>query len=184
MNKFSSKKSIGQRGKFIFRVIASTIIIFISTQVIADMFDFLKKYDVHLSPEVHGAITLNGLPVEGITVERNLNYDKVYIDKTATDKQGKFHFPEINIRSRRPGKMLDETRNRQAIFAYYNNADYLLWLTTTDSVKPIKKFSEILNNLVCELTSPEMSYYLKNDEHPDFPYPVKSICHFVNDHPI
>jgi len=70
------------------------------------MFGFLKRYDVHLSPEVHGQVKLDGKPMANLEVYRELTYRDDFIDKTVTDFEGRFYFPEKNIRSRIPGRPL------------------------------------------------------------------------------
>ncbi len=62
------------------------------------MFWPFKKYDVEMSPEVHGVITLEGVPQEGMTVVRELFYEgykkgKTVVDETQTNEQaGVFFF--------------------------------------------------------------------------------------------
>ena len=56
------------------------VFIVFSQQVNADMFSWLKKYDVHLSPAVHGSITFAGSPLTNVKVMRELTYDKEYLD--------------------------------------------------------------------------------------------------------
>jgi len=53
------------------------------------MFWPFKKYDVEMSPEVHGVITLERVPQEGMTVVRELFYEgynkgKAILDETQT----------------------------------------------------------------------------------------------------
>lgn len=72
------------------------------------MFWPFKKYDVEMSPEVHGVITLERVPQEGMTVVRELFYEgynkgKAILDETQTNEQGEFSFPSMTIRSRLPG---------------------------------------------------------------------------------
>ena len=50
----------------------SALLFLFSTQAATTMFGLFKKYDVHLSPEVHGVITNNGEPVVGLKVFRGL----------------------------------------------------------------------------------------------------------------
>nr|WP_242603046.1 hypothetical protein [Vibrio vulnificus] len=63
------------------------------------MFWPFKKYDVEMSPEVHGVITLEGVPQEGMTVVRELFYEgykkgKTVVDDTQTnEKRGGVLFP-------------------------------------------------------------------------------------------
>lgn len=152
------------------------IFIVFSQQVTADMFAWFKKYDVHLSPEVQGKITLNGKPLSGIKVFRELDYDKSYNDEAITNEQGQFYFPEKNIKSRLPGNKLDQSTIRQVISLDYQSKTYVLWYTSTPSIEPHATFKNLLKALNCDLTSPEEKYRLPNIEYPDFPHGVVSIC--------
>ncbi|WP_417521753.1 DUF6795 domain-containing protein [Marinobacter sp.] len=145
----------------------------------AGMFDlitqFFKKYDVHLSPEVHGSVRNNGVPLENVEVYRSLDYDKNYGETTRTDSNGQFSFPEKVIRSRRPGQLFDETRIRQVIGLVYEGEKYLLWYLT-DEFGPHRAVAEKLAALNCDLTTPEMEFAFSNYEHPSFSHAAFSIC--------
>ncbi len=57
-----------------------------------------KKYDVEMSPEVHGVIMLEGVPQEGMTVVRELFYEGYKKGKRSLmtlkpTKKGSFLFP-------------------------------------------------------------------------------------------
>jgi len=162
----------------------SGVLLFIvySQQVMADMFSWFKKYDVHLSPAVQGKITLDGQPVAGVTVFRELDYDASYNDDAVTDAQGHFQFSEKNIKSRQPGNKLDQSTIRQVISVDYQGQTYVLWYTSTPSIKPHATFQRLLTALHCELTSPEQKYSLPNAEYPDFPHGVISICQLDASH--
>lgn len=154
----------------------------VTTKVNADMFSWFKKYDVHLSPAVQGNITLDGKPLSGVTVFRELDYDASYSDDAVTDAQGRFQFAEKNIRSRQPGNKLDQSTIRQVISLDYQGQTYVLWYTSTPSIKPHATFQRLLSSLHCELTSPEQKYSLPNAEYPDFPHGVISICQLDAQH--
>ncbi|MBU2870474.1 hypothetical protein KO502_07175 [Colwellia sp. E2M01] len=141
------------------------------------MFGLFKKYDVHLSPEVHGRITFAGKPIKNIIVNRMLGCERGRNDKSKTDDNGLFYFPAQSIRSRRPGQMLDETRVFQTIELNYKDKDkdYLLWYTVTEG-KTHKNISEKLKQLNCDLTMQEEKYYFINYEYPEFTHNVLSIC--------
>ena len=140
------------------------------------MFGFFKRYDVHLSPEVRGQITLDGQPLANIEIERILDYDKEYFDTTLSDENGKFYFPEKSIKSTRPGQMLDETRTRQVIGLTHHEKRYLLWYTTTSSLAPEKVIVDKLTNLSCDLSNPEERYEIPIHEDPSFYHVIISIC--------
>jgi hypothetical protein len=146
-----------------------------SQQVLADMFDWFKKYDVHLSPAVQGKVLLNGAPVTGAVVSRELNYNKEYVDSTTVDDTGYFSFPEKNIRSRKPGT-LQELRTRQVIVVHYQQQTYLLWYLTTASITPQQAIVQRLATLNCELTDDEQEHVFPNIETPDFAHSAFSIC--------
>ncbi|WP_236559806.1 DUF4198 domain-containing protein [Colwellia sp. 20A7] len=160
-------------------ILAVSVLLFLlSTQVTASMFGLFKKYDVHLSPEVHGVITKEGKPVVGLEVFRGLTYvgDKELLDKTVTDQQGVFYFAEKNIRSRRPGSMFHEARIRQIIDVDYQGSRYLLWATVVTGITPNIAVSSKLTQLNCDLNNSEEYYEFNNVEHPNDPHGVESIC--------
>ncbi|MDP2716619.1 DUF6795 domain-containing protein [Rheinheimera sp.] len=148
-----------------------------SQQVMADMFSWFKKYDVHLSPAVQGKISFNGNPVANIKVFRELTYDKEYLDHALTDSQGNFSFDEKNIRSSRPGSLL-ETFTRQVLFLDHNGKRHILWRFTNRTTEPAKTINSLLNGLRCDLSNPDMIYDLENQEHPAHPHVVSGICTF------
>lgn len=156
----------------------STLLFLLSTQAATTMFGLFKKYDVHLSPEVHGVITNNGTPVVGLKVFRGLTYgdDKELIDETLTDDEGRFSFPEKNIRSRKPGSMFDESRIRQVVFTKKENKDFMLWYTQAIGINPNKALTERLEKLHCELTDSEEQFEFDSVEYPQAGYLVHSIC--------
>ncbi|MBU2870473.1 hypothetical protein KO502_07170 [Colwellia sp. E2M01] len=142
------------------------------------MFGLFKKYDVHLSPEVHGVITKEGKPVVGLTVFRGLTYgdDKELVDEAITDNKGRFSFEEKNIRSRKPGSMFDESRIRQVIVAKAENKQYMLWYTQAIGIEPNKALTEHLKKLNCELENSEEKIRFNSYEYPQAGYLVHSIC--------
>lgn len=151
------------------------VFIVFSQQVNADMFSWFKKYDVHLSPAVHGKITFNGSPVANVKVFRELTYDKEYLDHAVTDSSGHFDFDEKNIRSSRPGGAFD-TAKRQVLYVDYNEQRYLLWYYSTLNASEAKTLTEKMQQLHCELTHPEKTYELPNHEFPDHPHGVTGVC--------
>lgn len=151
------------------------VIIVFSQQVMADMFSWFKKYDVHLSPAVQGRVSFNGNPVANVKVFRELTYDKEYLDHALTDSQGDFSFDEKNIRSRRPGSGFD-TSKRQVLYVDYNNQRYVLWYYSTLNASAAQTLTEKMQQLRCELTQPEKTYELPNQEFPEHPHGVTGIC--------
>ena len=163
-------------------VIATTIIMLVvtataltSTQGMADMLGFFKRYEVHLSPEVSGRVIKNDEPIDGAFVYRTLDYGREYVDKTETDSAGQFSFPAKTIYSSRPGKLFDESRIRQVVGVQHNGRNYLLWYTTLDSVHPRQAIADRLAALNCDLSDPEQELVFDNLETPEFPHSAFSI---------
>ncbi|MCG6202834.1 DUF4198 domain-containing protein [Psychromonas antarctica] len=142
------------------------------------MFAFLKKYDVHLCPEVHGRITLEGKPLPGLDVYRSLTYgdDDELLEKELTDADGRFSFPEKNIRSRKPGSMFDESSIRQIIDVDYDGKRYLLWGTLAIGIIPNKALSEKLMTLNCEIQSSDEKRRFPSIEYPQANHLVRGVC--------
>ena len=116
------------------------------------MFDSLK---IQVYPEVNGVVTMNGEPVEGALVKLVYNYnDKENTIETTSDKNGRFHFTEINIHTLRLLLPL-ETSIDQKITINYNHATYLAWQTTKYALKDDPAISKKLSSLNCELTNEE-----------------------------
>ena len=149
------------------------------TEATAGMFDFFKKkYDVHLSPEVRGSVKLNGKPMAGLLVLRELDYIGVYekIQKTKTDEQGRFSFPEKNVRASEPGSMFHVPRIWNDIEVIYKDKKYQLWYVVTSSLEPAQGRSEKLLQLNCDLNDSMEDIEFDNIEDPRWPHGVESIC--------
>ncbi len=73
--------------------VSIVILTIISMGSAMGLFDFAK---VCLFSEVNAIVTLDGKPVEGVEVVRTAEWankgNKIYSDKTSTDKEGRFHF--------------------------------------------------------------------------------------------
>ena len=145
----------------------------------AGMFDFFKKkYDVHLSPEVRGSVKLDGKPVAGLIVLRELDYIGVYekTQKTKTDEHGRFSFPEKNVSAVEPGSIFHEPRIWNNIEVLYENKKYQLWFVVSSSIEPAQGISEKLLQLNCDLNDSLEDIGFNNIEDPRWPHGVESIC--------
>ena len=153
-----------------------TLTLIYPRHVMADMFSWFKKYDVHLCPAVQGTITENGKPLAGIRVFRELDYDKSYTDDAVTDENGHFYFAEKNIKSRLSGNKFDQSKSRQVISLDYQGKLFLLWYLNTSSIKPQQAVVQRLASLNCDLSNEELEHVFPNIEKPDFPHSTFSIC--------
>lgn len=131
---------------------------------------------MHLSPAVHGKITLNGKSLHSIKVFRELDYGKSYNDEAITDEQEQFYFPEKNIKSRLPGNKFDQSKIRQVISLDHHGKTFVLWYLNTSSIKPQQAIVQRLATLNCDLSNEELEHIFPNIEKPDFPHSTFSIC--------
>ena len=147
------------------------------------MFGLLKKYPVHLCPEVRGEIVQKGTAIAGLEVLRGLTYaDNVErVDSTVTDAQGHFLLPEIIIESKLPGDIFVESRTRQIIIAKKSAQDYLLWGGILHGIEPNEAFNIKLSTLRCDLDSPEVNFEFYNKLNPKLPFTAQGICRWEQD---
>lgn len=146
------------------------------------MFWPFKKYDVEMSPEVRGVIKLDGVPLSGLTVYRELFYEgykdgKKISDEAITNAKGEFQFPEFVIRSRAPKDIFGQSFPIiQDIYIRRSSKETLLWRASKfSSIVPL--ISELLLNLDCDLNSEELSYELKDPKTGEpIHVPLTSIC--------
>ncbi|WP_353538052.1 DUF6795 domain-containing protein [Colwellia sp. KU-HH00111] len=169
-----------QKRLLVIAILAVSVLLFLfSTQAATSMFGLFKKYDVYLSPEIHGRITVAGKPIKNVVINRTLTYADEISDQSKTNNDGEFYFPEQIIRSRLPGQMLDETRVFQTVDLNYKDKEYLLWYTVTEG-KAHKNIYNKLQQLNCDLTMQEEKNYFINYEYPEFTHNVLSICRWKN----
>ncbi len=140
------------------------------------MFGLGKKVDVFLCPAIQGQITMNGEPVAGVEITRELSYDNIKLDRTRSSASGHFSFDEVTTRSRTPNKAFVEARTRQVLVADYQGQRYLLWLHITDSIKEEPVISEKLQSLKCDFSNEDIYQHFPIPEYPSFTYNIKGIC--------
>lgn len=146
-------------------------------EVYSGMFGFMKKHEIHLSPEVKGQLLDNGQPVVGAPVFRELFYDgDQWDDQAVTDSDGHFYFPGKVIQSSAPSRPLAEPRNVQFITADWQGETYILWHVAVDAIGPSVTLERLLQDLNCDLATPEITHHFPNTEYPDFTHDIGSIC--------
>lgn len=147
------------------------------------MFGLFKKYDAHLCPKISGRILLNGKPLVGVKVERELKYidEKKREDFTLTDEQGSFCMPEINVRSKAPGWSFVEQLTMQNIFIEHQNKYYLLWGTYLSGIKPIQAYNKKLAQLNADLSNPKVAFTFINENNLNIPHCAESVCRWKDD---
>lgn len=142
----------------------------------AGMFGLGKKAEVFLCPDVQGQITLNGEPVAGVKILREVVYDDSFIDYATSSESGTFRFDELRTKSRTPNKAFDETRNVQVITAEFKGKQYLLWGYATSSITEEPLITDKLARLKCELTNEEKYHHFPIEDSPHLFYNIQGIC--------
>lgn len=134
-------------------------------------------------PQVTGKILLNGEPLAGVKVERELYYidDKKRFDNTNTDEQGHFTLPAIDVRSKAPGWGFAEQQTKQVISISYQNQFYELWSGFLPGIKPLESYNKKLAQLNADLANPCVAFTFINDKDPNNPHCAYSICRWPDD---
>ena len=173
------------RRKLLLLTAAVSFLVFIvfSQQVMADMFGWLKKKELQLSPEINGVTLLNGQAIAGIKITRDVTYgDDVYSDYILSGKDGQFSFPPTVIKVR---ESMFDVNVRQEIYAEYEGKLYKLWRARALNSVDYKSFNQLLSGMICELTAPEMLFDLEREPSQPGVYLIAtSICSFVDETPI
>ncbi|EGR0208941.1 hypothetical protein KZY42_002220 [Vibrio vulnificus] len=140
-----------------------------------------KKYDVEMSPEVHGVITLERVPQEAMTVVRELFYEgynkgKAILDETQTNEQGEFSFPAMSIRSRLPGDIFGGSlKVYQHISVECQSEKKEIWgvWAPTEGAKSLRW---MLTHINCELSNSKRVHEVDISPVEERLVPVHSIC--------
>ncbi len=159
-----------------FPIVFGVLLALLISEVSAGMFGLGKKYDVFLCPEVKGSISIDGQPVEGLAVMREVVYDDSHVEQVKTEKDGSFYFPPLMVRSSTPGKAFDETRTRQVLVTEYEGEQYVLWVYATPAIEKEPVVSEKLSQLNCDLRNEKTQHHFAIPDDPSFTHNIISIC--------
>ncbi|CAM3666923.1 carboxypeptidase-like regulatory domain-containing protein [Rheinheimera salexigens] len=132
---------------------SAVLFIVLSQQVNADMFGWLKKTELELSPEIKGVVTQDGKPVAGAKVLRLLTYsDKEFNDSTTTDEHGRFYLPTKKVKLK-VSPMFD-TWASQILEVEYADKKIEIWSAGATSVLDYDSIKQLLSGIKCELSAP------------------------------
>ncbi|MEO3681788.1 DUF6795 domain-containing protein [Shewanella vesiculosa] len=147
------------------------------------MFGLLKKYDVHMCSEVKGQVLLNGKPVVGAKVIRELSYihQVENNDETLTDESGCFFMPKVSISSKKPGDMFVNDTVIQKISVCNDNSTFLLWHSRLGGITEFEEVKEKLTSLNCDLNNKEVLFTFPNKTNENLEFDGESICRWEKD---
>lgn len=140
------------------------------------IFSSAKYQLVHLSPEVRGRLSVMGLPLAGMRVQRELFYDRHYLDTSVTDERGCFSFPAKAIEARIPAKAYPRKPVTQIITVDHQGESHLLWRTSTDRLTQPAVLVELLQKLHCDLSVPETLQHFPARESPSLMHNIRTVC--------
>ncbi|MFL0810804.1 MAG: carboxypeptidase-like regulatory domain-containing protein [Agarilytica sp.] len=124
-------------------------------------------FKICLASESSGVVTLAGAPVEGATVKRYVKSDnngKEFTHETTTDKDGRFSFPSVYMRSLLPLLMMIQPVTQQEVTVKHNGQEYLAWSLTKmnwELDREVNNHQDIKNGntkpfkVACDLSHPE-----------------------------
>ncbi|QNE02289.1 hypothetical protein H6S61_08055 [Vibrio vulnificus] len=127
------------------------------------IFDFFKKNEYVLSPEISGHLTQDGqafankdVYLEGGFLEHRYN------DKTQTDMNGYFHFEPMVHSQWLKKSPLNQAYSYFGIYLVNEEERIYLWHSILDYDEPLDLIVDNLKNTKCEINSIEYQYYFKN----------------------
>ncbi|EIZ1173254.1 hypothetical protein MOV00_003408 [Vibrio vulnificus] len=127
------------------------------------IFDFFKKNEYVLSPEISGHLTQDGqafankdVYLEGGFLEHRYN------DKTQTDMNGYFHFEPMVHSQWLKKSPLNQAYSYFGIYLLVEEKKIYIWRSQLSYDKPYEFIANNLGNFKCNLNSPVYEYYFKN----------------------
>jgi hypothetical protein len=113
---------------------------------------FFKKEEVVLASPFEAKLTLNGKPVDGAKVTRQLQWtEKVdRMEETWSDNSGNFKFPAALEKLRIPA--LSQFVINQTITVNVDNKEYVIWLCGKMEEKLYGETGVELRNIICDLS--------------------------------
>ncbi|MDO6610177.1 hypothetical protein Q4601_00390 [Shewanella sp. 1_MG-2023] len=147
------------------------------------MFGLIKSFDVHMCSEVKGIVLLDGNPVVGAVINRNLEfaYKVEKEDVTVTDSEGQFYLPAINIKSKIPGDMFSHETTSQFITVTYDGETYVLWNSSLRGITELVEYKNKLASLDCDLLSSKVHFSFPNLTNRNLDFSGSGICHWETD---
>ncbi|EJC6745947.1 hypothetical protein QRC94_003644 [Vibrio vulnificus] len=127
------------------------------------IFDFFKKNEYVLSPEISGHLTQDGQAFSHRDVYLEGGFLKHrYNDKTQTDLNGYFHFEPMVHAQWLKKSPLNQAYSYIGIYILIENEKTYLWESILGYEQPFNFIKNNLNNLNCNISTPDYLYYFKN----------------------
>ncbi|EKO3565478.1 DUF6795 domain-containing protein [Vibrio metschnikovii] len=133
-----------------------------------NMFNFLKKNNYIISPEISGHLTQDGQVLAGMDVYLEGGFLKNrYHDNAKTDLNGRFYFEPIVHSQWLKKNPLNQAYSYIGIYIIVEREKVYLWESLFSYDEPYDIIINNLTNLNCNVNSTEYKYYFKNPVVPD-----------------
>ncbi|HAS8227575.1 TPA: hypothetical protein I7684_18535 [Vibrio vulnificus] len=128
-----------------------------------NIFEFLKKNEYILSPEISAYLTQDGqaLAYRDVYLEGGF-LEHRYNDKTQTDLNGYFHFEPMVHSQWLKKSPLNQAYSYIGIYIIIEKEKIYLWGSLFGYNQPFDFIVNNLKNLNCDLSASEYLYYFKN----------------------
>lgn len=148
-------------------ILVGLFVLLINNSAEAGVFGWFKRIDVQVSPEIKGAIALEGKPQADMVIKRGTFFDDNWSwDSTRTDADGHFYFAEKLVKAR---PVLYERQVALQLLAvdYPKKGDEDLFFRMGTSHNLKSPSSDLLAaGMHCELSADYTTSYMKYIENP------------------
>ena len=163
-------------------IVMLSLLFFSNTSAEAGVFGWFKKIEVHVSPEIKGAVMLHGKPQANMQIKRGTFFEDSWSwDSTRTDAEGHFYFAEKVIQAR---EVLHERQVAVQLLAVdypsKGNEDLFFRIGASHNLKT-PSVALLTDGMLCELSADYEMSYLKLPEFSDtYRHGFKSKCRFLH----
>lgn len=163
-------------------ILVGLFVLLINNSAEAGVFGWFKRIDVQVSPEIKGAIVLEGKPQADMVIKRGTFFDDSWSwESTRTDADGHFYFAEKLVKAR---PVLYERQVGVQLLAvdYPKKGDEDLFFRMGESHDFKSPTRDLLTNgMYCELSAEYTMSYLKFIENPSAVWRgFESKCRFLH----
>lgn len=123
-----------------------------------------EESEVVLFSPMSGYITLNGVPVKDVVLERKVKWsgDKEFKDAITTDENGRFAFGVLKDHVKT--SPLSQFVVNQSIYATHENKNFKVWVRGNLDGKEVSELGGKPINFRCELTDPFVRIEVDNGQ--------------------
>jgi len=158
-------------------IVTIAVILFTSTQALADMFGLFNKQEFVLSAPVKGQLLNGGQAVANTKVVRSLTYGDEYVDEATTDENGYFAFAQKTIKTAKPSNMFDNESLIQHIYLENGTPEgIVLWYVTVSMHEDSDTLTSLLADIECDIANEPQTSDIPIAEATDHFFTIYGAC--------